>query len=621
MRTRLSIIAMLAVVALVATCCSVDNDNNGYPSMSQMMGNNGQMPGSGMGPGNMMPGVMGGSDTSGNDLQDFDISLNTASLTSDTETIPTDENDESYEDYVEHSSFTETVSIEYADDKATIGNLPEGVEATVDGAGVIINSTIKGVNYELKGSTSDGYFKIYSEKKFQLTLNGVTLTNTTGAAINIQSGKRAFVTLADGTTNSLTDGSSYNTPDGEDEKGAFFSEGQLIFNGKGSLEVTGNKKHGIVSDDYIRFRAGTNIYVTTAKGHGVKTNDYVVIGGGVLNIEVSGTAKKGISTDGYVLVTGGRTTIFTSGEGEYDDEEGDVSGAAGIKADSYFQMDGGQLNIKSTGAGGKGINTDGEIIINDGDIQVITTGKAFTYGDLDSKAKGIKSDTDVTVNGGTVKIKTMGGEGSEGLEAKGVMNINGGEIEIASYDDCINSAGDMTISGGYIYAFATNNDAIDSNGNLYIKGGVIVALGASGAECAIDAAEGKNLYISGGTVIGIGGSNASFPASSSSQMSMAFQASITAGNTITVSDGSKGLLSFTVKRNYQSGLFLISSPELQNGTSYTIYTGSSVSGDDWHGLYTTPTVSNLGSELGSVTAQATAGGSNQGGPGGMGGRP
>ena len=613
MEKRFLYLSVAAVLSLVATCCSVDNDNNGYPSMPEIQ-QGGQMPGGG----GMMPG-MGQTDTSGNDLQDFDISLNSTPLSNETETIPTDENDESYEDFVEHSSFSETVSIVYADDKATVSTLPDGVEATVDGAGVIINSTIKGVAYELKGNSSNGYFKIYSEKKFQLTLNGVSLTNPTGAAINIQSGKRAFVTLADGTSNSLVDGSSYNTPDGEDEKGTFFSEGQLIFNGKGSLEVTGNKKHGIVSDDYIRFRTGTNLYIKASNGHGIKTNDYVVIDGGVLNIEVSGTAKKGISTDGYVLVSGGRTTILTSGEGEYDSDENDVSGAAGIKADGYFQMNGGQLNIKSTGAGGKGINTDGEIIINDGDIQVITTGRTYTYSNsLDSKAKGIKSDTNVTVNGGTLHIKTMGGEGSEGLEAKGVMNINGGEIEVASYDDCINSAGDMYLNGGYIYAFATNNDAIDSNGNLYIKGGVIVALGASDPECAIDAAEGKNLYISGGTVIGIGGSNASYPASSSSQMSVAFQASIASGNALTISDGNNAIMSFAMKRSYQNGLYLISSPEFKNGTSYTVYSGSSVSGDDWHGLYIKPTVSNLGTELGSVTAQATAGGNNMGG---MGGRP
>jgi len=614
MRNRCIYLALIAVVAIVATCCSVEDDNSGYPSMSELMGNNGQMPNG------MMPGGMGQNDNSGNDLQDFDISLNTAALTSETETIPTDENDESYEDYVENYSFSETVSIVYTDNEATVSTLPDGVEATVDGAGVIINSTIKGVAYELKGSSSNGYFKIYSEKKFHLTLNGVSLTNPTGAAINIQSGKRVFVTLADGTSNSLVDGTSYNTPDDEDEKGTFFSEGQLIFNGKGSLEVTGNKKHGIVSDDYIRFRTGTNIYITASNGHGIKANDYVAIGGGVLNIEVSGTAKKGISSDGYVLVSGGRTTILTSGDGEYDEDEDDVSGAAGIKADLYFQMEGGQLNIKSTGAGGKGINTDGEIIINDGDIQVITTGQTFTYSsDLDSKAKGIKSDTDVTVNGGTIKIKATGGEGSEGLEAKGVMNINGGEIEIATYDDCINSAGDMYLNGGYIYAFATNNDAIDSNGDLYIKGGVIVALGASGAECAIDAAEGKNIYITGGTVVGVGGSNASYPASSSSQMSVAFQASVSTGSTLTVADGSDAILSFTIKRGYQSGLYLISSPDFKNGTSYTVYSGSSVAGDDWHGLYTEPSVSNVGSELGSVTAQATAGGNSMGGM--QGGRP
>ena len=614
MRNRCIYLAMMAVVAIVATCCSVEDDNSGYPSMTELMGNNGQMPNG------MMPGGMGQNDNSGNDLQDFDISLNTAALTSETENIPTDENDESYEDYIEHSSFSETVSIVYADNEATVSTLPDGVEATVDGAGVIINSTIKGVAYELKGSSSNGYFKIYSEKKFHLTLNGVSLANTTGAPINIQSGKRVFVTLADGTSNSLVDGSSYNTPDDEDEKGTFFSEGQLVFNGKGSLEVTGNKKHGIVSDDYIRFRTGTNIYITASNGHGIKANDYVAIGGGVLNIEVSGTAKKGISSDGYVLVSGGRTTILTSGDGEYDEDEDDVSGAAGIKADLYFQMEGGQLNIKSTGAGGKGINTDGEIIINDGDIQVITTGQTFTYSsDLDSKAKGIKSDTDVTVNGGTIKIKATGGEGSEGLEAKGVMNINGGEIEIATYDDCINSAGDMYLNGGYIYAFATNNDAIDSNGDLYIKGGVIVALGASGAECAIDAAEGKNIYITGGTVVGVGGSNASYPASSSSQMSIAFQASVSTGSTLTVADGSDAILSFTIKRGYQSGLYLISSPDFKNGTSYTVYSGSSVTGNDWHGLYTEPSVSNVGTELGSVTAQATAGGNSMGGM--QGGRP
>ena len=122
MRNRCIYLAMMAVVAIVATCCSVEDDNSGYPSMTELMGNNGQMPNG------MMPGGMGQNDNSGNDLQDFDISLNTAALTSETENIPTDENDESYEDYVENSSFSETVSIVYADNEATVSTLPDGVD-------------------------------------------------------------------------------------------------------------------------------------------------------------------------------------------------------------------------------------------------------------------------------------------------------------------------------------------------------------------------------------------------------------------------------------------------------------------------------------------------------------
>lgn len=77
----------------------------------------------------------------------------------------------------------------------------------------------------------------------------MNIVNPSGAAINIQSGKRVFVVSPDGTENTLVVGSSYVLTDGEDMKGCFFSEGQLIFSGGGKLRVTGNYKHGICSDD------------------------------------------------------------------------------------------------------------------------------------------------------------------------------------------------------------------------------------------------------------------------------------------------------------------------------------------------------------------------------------
>ena len=86
------------------------------------------------------------------------------------------------------------------------------------------------------------------------------------------------------------------------------------------------------------------------------------------------------------------------------------------------------------------------------------------------------------------------------------MIINGGAITCNTYDDGINSSGDMTVNGGYIYARATNNDGLDANGNLYIKGGLVYAIGAGGAEKSIDAntEAQKKLYIQGGTIIAVG---------------------------------------------------------------------------------------------------------------------
>ena len=515
----------MAVVAIVATCCSVEDDNSGYPSMTGLMGNNGQMPNG------MMPGGMGQNDNSGNDLQDFDISLNTAALTNETENIPTDENDESYEDYVEHSSFSETVSIVYADNEATVSTLPDGVEAIVDGAGVIINSTIKGVAYELKGSSSNGYFKIYSEKKFHLTLNGVSLTNPTGAAINIQSGKRVFVTLADGTSNSLVDGTSYNTPDDEDEKGTFFSEGQLVFNGKGSLEVTGNKKHGIVSDDYIRFLGKQTVNVSSSAGHGIRGKDYILVDDGTINVSVSADMKKGFSSDSLVRVTGGVSVINVTGGTAFDDEDQDYSSSAGIKADKAFEMTGGSITITNSGKGGKGIRvgsssvmeTLGTSYVSGGSIDITTTGATYPYtlnGSSDTKSpKGIKigwavkknehtfSDFsgDFIVTGGTIAVRSTN---AEAIEVKKTLEIQGGEVYAWSQtEDAINSASTFTISGGYVCGISLGNDALDANGNFYVKGGVVFASGASNPEVAIDANTegGFKLYVTGGTIFALGG--------------------------------------------------------------------------------------------------------------------
>lgn len=121
-------------------------------------------------------------------------------------------------------------------------------------------------------------------------------------------------------------------------------------------------------------------------------------------------------------------------------------------------------------------------------------------------ANGIKSDGNINISDGTINVSSTGNKG-EGIEGEGYLNITGGQITVNSYDDAINTGGDITISGGYVYARSTNNDGIDANGNCYIKGGVVYAIGGVEPEVAIDAnsEDHKKLYVQGGTVIAVGG--------------------------------------------------------------------------------------------------------------------
>ena len=545
-------------------------------------------------------------------LTTFDVALNTASLSETESPIPSDD-----EDYVENSEFTSVIEIVYSGSSAAVTGSVSGVDITVSGADVLVNSTAKKVEYKLSGTSSDGRFKLYSEKKFKLSLNSLNLTNNDGAPINIQSGKRAFVVLSG--TNTLKDGSSYNTTDGEDEKGCLFSEGELLFSGNGTLNVTGNYKHGIVSDDYILLRPGNIINVTTSKGHGLKANDAVTIAGGVLNVSVSGTAKKGISCDSIVVVKGGRTTILTSGGGEWDDEDNDVTACSGIKADDNFIMSGGELYIKSTGAGGKGISSDLDIEISGGTLKVITTGAQYKYGNYDAKAKGIKADGNLTISGGVVWVRATGGEGSEGIESKKIMTISGGNVLVYTYDDALNAKSALNITGVNLYAYATNNDAIDSNGTLTVSGGNVIASGTFAPEDGFDCDQ-NTFNITGGVLIGIGGGT-STPSNTSTQASLIIgQATITQNTYIAITNASgNNLLSVKVPRSYTNGTLLISAPGMAKGSSVTVKSGVTVKGgSDFCGLNSDGTVSD-GSDVATISLSSMVTSHNY--SGGMGGGP
>ena len=285
--------------------------------------------------------------------------------------------------------------------------------------------------------------------------------------------------------------------------------------------TTKDEAEGIHSEGTVLVSGGT--LTLNTYDHGMKCDGDMTVTGGTINFTVTGAASKALKPTGNFHITGGTISGTVSGGGEkYNDNS--ASACACIKSNGSVVIDGGTMNLRATGAGGKGINCDGTLTINDGEITVTTTGAKYgssggggggwnpwggddTSSDGTCSAKGIRADGNIDINGGNIKVTCTGGEGSEGIESKRVMTINGGYIYANTYDDCLNSASHMYVKGGYIYAVSTNNDGLDANGNMYISAGNIMAKGAREPELALDANTegGFKLYISGGNIIAIGG--------------------------------------------------------------------------------------------------------------------
>ena len=403
-----------------------------------------------------------------------------------------------------------------------------------------------------------------------LTLTNATPVYS-GAAVHIQNGKRIKVKIVTGTTNTLSDASTGSQKGCLYIKGhaEFAQKGTLNVVGNvkhgiktgeyftiknATINVTSAAGDGISCAEYFLMESGT-INISGTQDDGIQcdidgdastgeTTDHededsgnIYISGGTINITVTADAAKGIKGEGDMKISGGDITVKTTGGGVWDSTKVKTKASACLGADGNMTISGGTLNLTSTGAGGKGINGDGTFTATGGTIVVKTSGNAVVASsngtlsivnssqqldkydsDYKSSPKGIKIDGAIIISDNAVIFVTTTGAGGEGIESKTSIDITGGWVTVNASDDAINAsynddtkslsnAGDMTISGGYVYARSTGNDGIDANGNVYIKGGVIYAIGTSTPEVAIDAnsEEQKKLYVTGGTIIAIGG--------------------------------------------------------------------------------------------------------------------
>jgi hypothetical protein len=415
------------------------------------------------------------------------------------------------------------------------------------------------------------------------------------------------------------------------------SDGVLTINGGTiTMTVSGAQSKAISSKSNININGG-NINLTTSgavvletSGSGydpsyctaIKSDSTITINDGTIVIASTNTANggKGISADLDVIINGGNITITTAGNGAvYDNSTGtkDSYTACCIKSNRNIKLNAGVINCQSSGTGGKAISADGTLTIgitgaanNLLQITAGTSGARFLVsgstgggggpggggpggGGGQSTAnyanpKCIKSTGNMTINSGIIRINcTQTADGGEGLESKGALTINGGDIEVRSYDDPINGGTAVTINGGNVFAAARGNDAIDSNGTLAINGGLVIANGIKGDGEGLDS---DNFYtLSGGVVLATSGSIMCVPAGP--QKAIKYSAA-KAGQPICVKNSANEVIvmyNVPIIQGASSGQTLIlifTDPRLVQGT-YTLQYGGTISGGTNYNGYVT----------------------------------
>lgn len=348
----------------------------------------------------------------------------------------------------------------------------------VDISGSTVTITDEGT-YIISGSLDDGMIIVNADKKDkpQLVLNDVSINSETSAPIYILQADKVFITLAEGSVNTLSNGGTFTAIDENNIDAVIYSKEDFTLNGSGSLTVTSPAGHGIVSKDDLVLTGGS--YEINSAFQGLSGKDSVRIADTEVNI-VAG--KDGIHAEdaddtslGFAYIESGVFNISAEGDG--------------LSASANMQIDGGSFNIVS---GGGSVNAEQQSSDSWGDFMggpgghMGQPGGTGQPGGMGRSADNLSEDTSFEV---TEEDSTS----IKAIKASGNLVINGGEFVIDSADDAVHGNADVTINGA-VFEISTGDDGFHADEALSITSGVINIIES------YEGLEGLSIDISGGDI-------------------------------------------------------------------------------------------------------------------------
>ncbi len=497
--------------------------------------------------------------------------------------------------------------------------------------------------YVLSGTLTDGMIIVDAPDtaKVQLVLDGAHITSMTSAALYVRSADKVFVTLAEGTQNTLENGGKFVAIDEKNIDGAVFARENVTFNGTGSLTVVSPAGHGIVCKDDLKFTGGAYTVeaasraidandsirireaaiTATAGKDGLRTQDdeddpakgFIYMESGVLDVRAEGD---GVSAGTTLDILGGAVTVVAGGGSENGDKRASSEwGRFGHRGGPDWNDRQPQESPQSAATEGstsmKGLKAAGGITITGGVFDLNTADDAI-HGNASITVSGgdftiasgddaIHSEDTLTISGGNICVT----ESYEGLEALHLA-VSGGDIRLVSSDDGLNSAGgkdESGVSGGRDGRFGggrrglwrstssdgtivisggtlfiqASGDGIDANGSLSITGGHVTVMGPTQGDTAVLDYD-LDGVISGGTFIGTGARMMAQTLTGSAQGVLSVSASRQAADARILITDADGATLLDHTPELPYQILIFSSSEVVSGQTYTVTVGDASSG-------------------------------------------